>query len=249
MTSAGRCGGGLARSQRDAVHVVADELLVVRRRRTTGRVLLGRPVPRRVGGHHLVDEEDLTVELAELELRVGEDHAARCRVARAELVEPHRQVAQLLVTIGADERDRLVGVSVSSCPSSAFVVGVNSGSGSFSASLEARGRREPTDGSRIAVLAPTVAEHVAAHHAFEQHRPRRSHEHRPSFDVAGDLREVGGIGRDHVVGHERRRCWSNHHDDRPVRILPLSGISSASTTSNTETRSLATMSKRSCDTS
>ena len=31
---------------------------------------------------HLVDEQHLAVALAELELRVGEDHAARCGVAR-----------------------------------------------------------------------------------------------------------------------------------------------------------------------
>src|ERR1700730_13235258 len=43
--------------------------------------------------------------------------------------------------------------------------------------------------------------------------------------------------------------WSNQYCDTPVSTRPLSGISSGSTTSNTDTRSLATMSSRSCPTS
>ena len=51
-----------------------------------GPVLVPRPVARRVGRHHLVDDDDVVVALTELELRVGEDQAAalgvRARRAR-----------------------------------------------------------------------------------------------------------------------------------------------------------------------
>ena len=47
------------------------------------RYVVARPVARRVGRHHLVDDDDLAVELAELELGVGEDQAAALARARA----------------------------------------------------------------------------------------------------------------------------------------------------------------------
>ena len=48
-----------------------------------------------------------------------------------------------------------------------------------------------------------------------------------------------------MVRRRCRACRSNQKCDRPVSTRPLSGISSGSTTSNTDTRSLATISSRS----
>ena len=66
-----------------------------------------RPVARRVGRHHLVDHDELAVELAELELGVGEDQPALVRRARRRT----RRSASVrsrssLVDVGADQRRR-----------------------------------------------------------------------------------------------------------------------------------------------
>ncbi len=47
----------------------------------------------------------------------------------------------------------------------------------------------------------------------------------------------------------RSATWSNQNDEIAVRTLPLSGIASGSTTSNTDTRSDATKSRRPSPTS
>ena len=54
-----RRGRGLVPT--DGEVVVAHVLLVEARRRATGRVRIGRPVPRRVGGEHLVDQQQFAV--------------------------------------------------------------------------------------------------------------------------------------------------------------------------------------------
>ena len=84
ITSAGMSRRGRLVVPAGAVHEVAHELLVERRRRGPDLVRVARPVPRRVGRHHLVDDDDLVVELAELELRVGEDEPALVRARRAQ---------------------------------------------------------------------------------------------------------------------------------------------------------------------
>src|SRR5439155_9138987 len=84
------------------VEVVANELLVVGRRRATGAVRRRVPVPRGVRREGLVDEDEPTVEGAELELRVGEDETARERVRVRVPVEGEGHVLELLRERGAE---------------------------------------------------------------------------------------------------------------------------------------------------
>src|ERR1019366_10540366 len=58
------------------VEVIAQRLLVETRLRLAGLVDIRRPEPRTVGGHHLVDQDDMAVLVAaEFELGVGDDDA------------------------------------------------------------------------------------------------------------------------------------------------------------------------------
>ena len=99
---------------------VAHVLLVEARLAAAGLVAVGRPVARGVRREHLVADDELAVVVeAELELRVGEDHAALARVLGGEAVELDRDVAharhQLAVADelgGAVEVDRLVVADV-----------------------------------------------------------------------------------------------------------------------------------------
>ena len=72
----------------DLFEVVADELLVEADLRASRRVLVLRPVSGRVGRHHLIDEQNVAFgRQSELELRIGQQHAAALGVGRAERVE------------------------------------------------------------------------------------------------------------------------------------------------------------------
>lgn len=67
---------------------VADELLVVRRLRLTCLITFERPEARAVRRQDLVAKDDLAILIeAELELRVGDDDAARKSVRSALLVD------------------------------------------------------------------------------------------------------------------------------------------------------------------
>ena len=76
-----------------------------------------------------------------------------------------------------------------------------------------------------------------------------AHEHRPARDF-GPAVSGKSVGSDDTrwFGTRSAVC-SNQNVDSAVRTRPLSGISSGSTTSNTEMRSDATMSMRSWSTS
>ena len=124
---------------------------------------------------------------------------------------------------------------------SAFVVGVNNGVGQPLGLLQPGRHREAADRAVLGVLLPPVPEQVAAHDALEPDRLRRAHEHRPPADLA---RASRGSRSGRTRSRDSARCsavWSNQNCDRPVSTRPLSGISSGSTTSNTEMRSLATI--------
>ena len=166
-----------------------------------------RPVARRVGRHHLVDHEDLVVELdrTRTSCRRGSRPGSR-RGARRAAYNRSETSLHRLVHVGADQRDASSAVSGMSWPVSAFVVGVNSGSGSRSAwrSPPAPRTRRPCPSPSYSL--PPAAEHVAAHDALEPNRACRPHERararRPSPAVSG---KSVGIARDHVVGDDVAR--------------------------------------------
>ena len=113
---------------------VAHDLLVEARRADADVVLLDVPEARRIGRQDLVDERDLAVDEAELELGVGQDDAALAGVVAAGLVDADRELAQLLRPRPARPARQKVSKSMfSSCPVSALVAGVNSTSSKGSA--------------------------------------------------------------------------------------------------------------------
>src|SRR5947208_3856134 len=79
-----------------ARQVVAQRLLVEARLRASRLVAVRRPEARRVGREDLVDHEEPPVRArAELELRVGDDDAARARVAPTRLLQREAGLPQL----------------------------------------------------------------------------------------------------------------------------------------------------------
>jgi hypothetical protein len=85
-------------------------------------------------------------------------------------------------------------------------------------------------------------------HSSRTGRVARTSIARPA--ISGPAVSGRSVGSDDTTwfGHRCAVC-SNQNVDRPVSTRPLSGISSGSTTSNTEIRSDATMSMRSWATS
>ena len=93
--SAGSSGGWLFLSQPLLRQPIANELLVVRRLPSARLVLVGRPESRAIGRHHFVDQDQLIIHHAELELRIGDDDPAPARVigaARVQLDAPLRKL-------------------------------------------------------------------------------------------------------------------------------------------------------------
>src|SRR6185503_10003708 len=83
------------------------ELLVIRSGRRTGLVRGGVPVARGVGRERLVDEDDLAVAHAELELRVGEDESLPQRVLVRRAVELEGDALELLREIAPHRSGKL----------------------------------------------------------------------------------------------------------------------------------------------
>src|SRR5207245_11199488 len=85
----------------DTIEVVTHELFVEARLCPAAVVAIPRPEPRRVQRQHFVDQDDALLDRAvvglldreesELELRIGDDDAARLRMRRAVGVEAERQ--------------------------------------------------------------------------------------------------------------------------------------------------------------
>jgi len=88
--------------------VVAHELLVEAWLGAAGLVCVFGPEAGGVRREDFVDEDERAVAGdTELELRVGDDDAPRCRVLDAAFVDRDRQVAQPGGAIGADDRGGL----------------------------------------------------------------------------------------------------------------------------------------------
>ena len=138
-----RAGVGLVPAERLAV--VADELLVERRLRAAGLVLVGGPEAGRVRRERLVGEDEPPVAVdAELELRVGEDDPALEGALGDEPVELERQLARPRRKRSSPTSATAAARSMfSSWPVCAFVAGVKIGSGSRSDSTRPGGRPCP----------------------------------------------------------------------------------------------------------
>src|SRR5438105_3002046 len=76
----------------NAFQVIPQELLVETRLRLAGRVAVSRPVAGRVRRQRLVDQDELTLQQAELELGVGQDQAAVAGMGFAGRVQPQTGV-------------------------------------------------------------------------------------------------------------------------------------------------------------
>src|SRR5215217_2781978 len=92
----GELGAGRFLVPGERLEPVAQVLLVEALLVAAFGVILGGPEARGVGREHLVDEDDLAVLRAELELGVGQDHAALLRVVARALVDLEAALAQLL---------------------------------------------------------------------------------------------------------------------------------------------------------
>ena len=171
-------------------------------------------------------ERPVAVE-AELELRVGEDHAALARVRGDRLVDGDRDVAQPLGQLArADELgrrgqvDRLVVALVRLRRRGEDRLRQLLGL------LQPGGQLDPGDGAGGLVVLPARAGDVAAHDALDR-------EHLEPLDAQRAAAQLGG----HAVGGRDRwlgtiaRVRSNQSTESPVRTLPLSGISVGWTTS------------------
>ena len=127
----------------DPLEIVAHVLLVERRLRLAGSVLIGRPETRRIGRERFVDPDELPAQQAEFKFRIGDDDASLGGVLGRALVQRQARIAQF----SASERPIRETVSsneiFSSWPVVAFVEGVKIGSGSLSESRSPAGSGMP----------------------------------------------------------------------------------------------------------
>ena len=247
---------------------VAHELLVEARLRAAGRVRRGVPEPRRVGRHHLVDQDQLAIDETHLELRVGEDdpglrasrrtgfgtggspRPARARPAHGRRRRPasrRRSGGQSARSWTVDSKSMLMSCS----PSSALVAGVRIGSGSRSLSRSPGGSGTPHTGAGVPVLAPAGAGEVAADDDLDrEHRCPATDQH-PALEsrrieAHRRRRRAGSPGPSRARGSGRCRVSRRTRSatGRSARG-PCPGCRVGRITSNAEIRSEATSSNRS----
>ena len=109
---------------------VAHVLLVEARLGLAWAVVPDVPESARIRRDDLVDHDQLIAEPTKLELRVGDDNPTLPGVRRGEVVQRQAAQPEDLRRLRSDLLDQSENVIGSSCPSSAFVVGVNIGSDS-----------------------------------------------------------------------------------------------------------------------
>ena len=184
-TSSGSGGGGSPewRSQprRGRGQPVADVLLVERRLGAARLPSVRRPEARRVGGEHLVGEDDGAVRAApELDLGVGEDDAALAGDLLAAGVDGQREPAQRRRRC---RRRRVTSTwlksTFSSCsPKAALVAGVKIGSGSREPSTSPGGSATPHTSPLRGVVDEPGAGEIPARDALDREHRRAAR--RPS---------------------------------------------------------------------
>ncbi len=185
---------------------VADELLV--EAGLVGALLIGiaRPEAGRIGGEHLVGQDDLAVDHAELELGVGDDHAAGRRMVAGGGVHGQGQIAQGDGIVVADQlgaafkRDVLVMVADLGLGGRG-----EDGLGQLRGIHEALGQRDAAHGALALVLFQTAAGQIPAHDAFHGKHLGLLHQHEAAAQVIGIglelLGQVGHVGGDEMVVH------------------------------------------------
>ena len=189
------------------LQVVAHRLLVERRRARAGSVAVQRPEPRRVRRQRLVDQDQLAVEQAELELGVRHDDPAlqgvvvRGRVERdALLFQQRRQLsAERVRQLGARHR---------------LVVALGRLRGRREARLgqlarfeQARRQRLAGQRTLTAILGPARARQVAAHHALDVEALAALDQHRPASQaLALRLEARPGNRQGRRSGSDWARC-------------------------------------------
>ena len=228
-TSSGIGGAGGVLSQPVPGGPVADVLLVERRLRAARLVLVGGPEARGVRRADLVAEHQRAVGVEpELELRVGEDHAALARVVGDRAVDGQRDVAHALgqravadQLDGRLEVDRLVvalvGLRRRRVDRLREPIGLAQALRQLAAPTRCRCAGSPSSPSRRGSRArrtPPAASPAAA-------RAARGRAGRPA---RRRWRRRSGSGRSAPVR-------SNQSTDRPVSTRPLSGIGVGCTTS------------------
>ena len=186
ITSAGKCGGLPWRSQ-----------LAVSQSRTNCLSKLGWSLPASYSSPGQKRDEsgvstssariDPAVRRAELELRVGDDHAALGRMVarrRVHLAAPGRAAAAASSspTIST-RRSKLMFSSWS--PISAFVDGVKMGSGSFEEFTRPAGSSMPHTRALLLVLLEAAAGQIAAHDALGREHVGLLHQHEATAQVVG----------------------------------------------------------------
>src|SRR5579864_7726348 len=165
------------------LEIVADVLLVEGGLRTARPVLLDVPEAGGVGGHHLVDEDDLAVEAAELELGVGEDDAGLERTLvtkavelEAEPLERCRQLASRTIgQLGPGDVLIVAGGRLGGRCEDRLRQSI--------ALVQASRQALAGDGAASLVILPPGARDVATHDALEHDRLGRHHPHAPLGEV------------------------------------------------------------------
>ena len=128
----------------DALEVVAHVLLVERRLRLAGRILIGGPEARGIRRKRFVDPDEFLAEQAEFEFRVGDDDAALGSVFGGALIERRGSYRGVFSASGRPIRDTVSSNEIfSSWPVVAFVDGVKIGCGSLSDSRRPAGSGMP----------------------------------------------------------------------------------------------------------
>jgi hypothetical protein len=185
---------------------VADELFVERRLAAAGLVLIGRPEPRAVGRQHFVDEDQLVVDQAELELGVGNDDALARRELGAARVEVDAPLRQLFAQLAADAGAHVVVGNILVVQALLGFGGrCEDRAGQLVAFCQASGKFDAAHGAGLLIFAPCRPRKITAHDTLDWHHAGLPHEHRAALEwLAVDARrqaEVVHLARDHVVRH------------------------------------------------
>ena len=184
---------------------VAHELLVVARRRDADAVLVGGPETRRVGGQDLVHEAQRAVGVqTELELRVGDDDAARRCIGRRLAVQRQRNCAHARRTVHTDALLDLREADVLVVPTELGLFRRREDRLRQLLGLaETLRQRDAADRTASLVVLPPRADQVAAHDRLDRERLQLARHHRPAphLRALGRRYDALGIDAGQVVGH------------------------------------------------
>ncbi len=208
-TSSGSEGGGRLVVPSARVEPVPHELLVEAGLRTSRLVPIDRPEPAGVGRAHLVDEDQLTSGEAELELRVGHDHAAIGGRDPDALVDAERELPQPLVEPPANQVGGIGRGQGQVVAFGRFRRGREDRLGELVGFGESGGQTHAADRTAGPVLRPAAAAQVAARDALERDHVGAAHEQRSPRQarLIGERRAGTRHGRRSTRGCRRgRRC-------------------------------------------